>query len=205
MAKVKLKIEYRNPVSLKAYDGNARTHSDAQVAKIAASIQQFGFVNPVLVDQDSTVIAGHGRLMAAQLLGMDSVPVVCIGHLSERERRALTLADNRIAMDAIWDMAKLADELSALAESEFNLELTGFSEQELDAFLKDDAGILPASWEPSVTVQAEPEQPKTAPPSEEPAPEEPKSPAEFPETDPEKIEYDYCCPACKYQWSGKPR
>lgn len=133
---VKLKVEYRKAAALIAYEGNARIHSDSQVAKIAASIQQFGFVNPVLVDQAGVVIAGHGRLAAAQQLGLKTVPVICVGHLSERERRALTLADNRIALDSQWDLEKLASEMFKLSEDGFDLELTGFTESEISEFEK---------------------------------------------------------------------
>ena len=125
------------------YANNARTHSEAQVQSISKSIQEFGFVNPVLVDADGTLIAGHGRVMAAKLLGLDKVPTVVISHLSERQRKALILADNKLAMSAGWDMELLANELSELAGMDFDLELTGFDEQELDSILKSDMALLP--------------------------------------------------------------
>lgn len=117
------------------YARNARTHSDAQVSQIAASIVEFGFVNPILVGEDSVIIAGHGRLMAAQQLGMEAVPVIVLGHLSETQRRALILADNRLAMSAGWDEAMLKLELGDLQELDFDLDLIGFSDDELDELL----------------------------------------------------------------------
>jgi hypothetical protein len=148
-----LKVEYVSPDTLSAFAGNARTHSEKQVGQIAESIRKFGFVNPILVDDAGGVIAGHGRLMAAGLLAMDMVPVIRITHLSERERRALVLADNKIALNAGWDLSKLSDELSALVEMDFNLELTGFDEHEIDALLRDDAGVLPTNWHQDMIPQ----------------------------------------------------
>lgn len=123
---------------LKPYDRNARTHSDAQVTKIAASIAEFGFTNPILVDSSDGIIAGHGRLMAAQRLGMTEVPVVVLDHLTDAQRRAYILADNRLALDAGWDEAMLAAELADLQMEEFDLSLTGFSDEELADLLPDD-------------------------------------------------------------------
>ncbi len=148
-----LKIKYRNPSELVPYAGNARTHSDAQIEQIQRSIQEFGFVNPILVDGTGTVIAGHGRLQAALGLDLKRVPVVEVGHLSERQRNALILADNKIAMNAGWDTEKLSLELSALAEMDFDLSFTGFDEMELDALLKMDMGILPDDFEKPETIQ----------------------------------------------------
>src|SRR5579863_7921578 len=98
------------------YARNARTHSDEQVAQIAASIKEFGFVSPILVGPDRVIIAGHARLLAARKLGMTEVPVIVLEHLSESERRALVIADNRLAMNAGWDEEMLALELAALRE-----------------------------------------------------------------------------------------
>lgn len=95
-----LKVEYRSLDELIPYANNARTHSDSQIAQIVASIAEFGFVNPVLVDGDGVLIAGHGRLMAARQLGMEKVPSIQLEHLSEAQRKALIIADNRIAMNA---------------------------------------------------------------------------------------------------------
>ena len=112
------------------YARNARTHSDAQVAQIAASIREFGFTNPVLIDSASGVIAGHGRLLAARKLELREVPVIVLDHLSETEKRAYILADNRLAEAAGWDDELLRIELASLSESAFPIDLTGFSDDE---------------------------------------------------------------------------
>jgi ParB-like chromosome segregation protein Spo0J len=126
-----LKIESRPIDPLIPYAHNARTHSDEQVAQIAASIAEFGFVNPVLIGADDVVIAGHGRLLAARRLGMTEVPVLVLDHLSEAQRRALVIADNRIAENAGWDEQLLRAELATLREQDFDLDLLGFAEAEL--------------------------------------------------------------------------
>lgn len=132
-----LHIEHRSIGSIAPYAGNARTHSADQVAKIAASIKQFGFNNPILVDASGTIVAGHGRLAAAQALGLVEVPVVVLGHLSEAERRAYTLADNRIALDAGWDEHLLARELAYLKElGAIDLDIVGFTKKETERLLK---------------------------------------------------------------------
>jgi DNA modification methylase len=120
---------------LKPYARNARTHSDEQVAKLAASIAEFGFTAPILVSADGDILAGHGRLAAAKRLGLETVPVVVLDHLSPTQRRAYILADNRLALDAGWDEALLAEELAALQGEGFDLMLTGFSDGELDDLL----------------------------------------------------------------------
>ena len=108
------------------YARNARTHSEEQVAQIAASIVEFGFTNPILAGSDGVIVAGHGRLAAAQKLGLDTVPVVVLDHLTPTQRRALIIADNRIAENAVWDDAMLRIELQSLQEDGFNLDITGF-------------------------------------------------------------------------------
>lgn len=108
------------------YARNARTHSEEQVAQIAASIVEFGFTNPILAGSDGVIVAGHGRLAAAQKLGLDTVPVVVLDHLTPTQRRALIIADNRIAENAGWDDAMLRNELQSLQEDGFNLDITGF-------------------------------------------------------------------------------
>ncbi|MCC6593154.1 MAG: site-specific DNA-methyltransferase, partial [Xanthomonadales bacterium] len=108
------------------YARNARTHSDAQVAQIAASIAEFGFTNPILAGSDGVIVAGHGRLAAAQKLGLASVPVVVLDHLTATQRRALVIADNRIAENSEWDEAMLRVELADLQDEGFDLDLTGF-------------------------------------------------------------------------------
>ena len=114
---------------------NSRLHSDAQVAQLAASIREFGFTNPVLIDEDKNLIAGHGRVMAARKLGLKSVPAILVTGLDERKRRALVIADNKLAMNATWDEDVLKNELQDLA-GDFG-ELMGFSEEELEAMLQE--------------------------------------------------------------------
>ncbi|BBE50810.1 DNA adenine methyltransferase YhdJ [Ferriphaselus amnicola] len=131
----KLNIEYRPVELLVPFVNNARTHSDEQVAQIAASIREFGFNNPILVDGERGLIAGHGRLLAARKLGLDTVPVIELAHLSPTQKRAYILADNRLAENAGWDKELLALELADLKLSEFDLNLLGFSGDELDELL----------------------------------------------------------------------
>ena len=119
-------IERWPTAKLVPYARNARTHSEEQVAQIAASIVEFGFTNPILAGSDGVIVAGHGRLAAAQKLGLDTVPVVVLDHLTPTQRRALIIADNRIAENAGWDDAMLRIELQSLQEDGFNLEITGF-------------------------------------------------------------------------------
>lgn len=120
---------------LRPYARNPRTHSDGQVAQIAASIVEFGWTNPVLISGDGTVIAGHGRLEAARRLGLDAVPVLVLDHLSEAQRRAYVIADNKLALNAGWNEELLIAELHALNGDGFDLALTGFEEAELDRLL----------------------------------------------------------------------
>jgi len=117
------------------YARNARTHSDSQVAQIAGSIAEFGFVNPVLVGGDNIIIAGHGRVMAAKKLGLQTVPTIKLDHLTENQRRALVIADNKIAENAGWDEELLRLELQNLADEDFDLDLLGFDDVELDDLL----------------------------------------------------------------------
>ena len=119
-------IERWSPEKLVPYARNARTHSEEQVAQIAASIVEFGFTNPILAGSDGVIVAGHGRLAAAQKLGLDTVPVVVLDHLTPTQRRALIIADNRIDENAGWDDAMLRIELQSLQEDGFNLDITGF-------------------------------------------------------------------------------
>ena len=121
--------------ALKPYSRNARTHSKKQIKQIARSIERFGFTNPVLVSDDGEIIAGHGRVEAAKLLGWKAVPTLALSHLSETERRAYVLADNKLALNAGWDKEILAIELQALVDLEFDIELTGFSLAEIDLVL----------------------------------------------------------------------
>ncbi len=119
------------------YARNARTHSDAQVAQIAASIAEFGFVNPILIGSDNIIIAGHGRVLAAQKLGLETVPTIILVHLNENQRRALVIADNKLAENAGWDQELLRLELQSLVDEDFNIDLLGFDDVDLDALLSD--------------------------------------------------------------------
>lgn len=131
-------LEYRPVDALIPYARNAKQHSDAQVAQIAASIREFGWGAPILIDGQNNVIAGHGRLLAARKLGMTEVPVVPLEHLSDTQRRALILADNKIGENASWENELLGVELSELQEAGFDLGLTGFSPEEWDALISGD-------------------------------------------------------------------
>jgi ParB-like chromosome segregation protein Spo0J len=135
MPQTALTIEHWPVDRLKAYDRNARTHSQPQIAKIAASITAFGFVNPVLVDDADVVIAGHGRLLAAHELKLETVPVIVLGHLNEAQRRAYVIADNRIALESGWDAALLTEELQQISEL-LSVEMTGFDAAEFEAMLR---------------------------------------------------------------------
>lgn len=117
--------------SLIPYARNARTHSDIQVAQIAASIKEFGFLNPIVITEDNTILCGHGRLMAAQKLGLKKVPCVKESHLTETQRRAFIIADNKLSLNAGWDNELLSVELSELQGADFDLDLLGFDEKEL--------------------------------------------------------------------------
>ena len=150
-----LNIEYRPVDSLIPYANNARTHSDEQLAQIAASIREFGFNNPILVDGDRGLIAGHGRLLGARKLGLTTVPVIELAHLSPTQKRAYILADNRLAESAGWDNELLSLELTDLSAAEFDLELLGFSADELDKLLdSENTGLTDDDAVPEVTESA---------------------------------------------------
>lgn len=137
MAKTELKIVYRKVEDLIPYARNARVHSDAQVAEIAASIKEYGWTNPILLDGDNGIIAGHGRLMAARKLGMDEVPTIDIIGLTDTQKRALILADNKMALNASWDEDMLKLELADLVGGGIDSILTGFSQEEIDDLIGD--------------------------------------------------------------------
>ena len=150
-----LNIEYRPVDSLIPYANNARTHSDEQLAQIAASIREFGFNNPILVDGDRGLIAGHGRLLGARKLGLTMVPVIELAHLSPTQKRAYILADNRLAESAGWDNELLSLELADLSAAEFDLDLLGFSADELDKLLdSENTGLTDDDAVPEVTESA---------------------------------------------------
>ena len=153
-----LSLQYKPLEMLIPYARNARQHSDAQVAQIAASIRESGWAAPIIVDAQSNVIAGHGRLLAARKLGLAEVPVVSLDHLSDTQRRALILADNKIAENATWDEAVLGVELAALSEAGFELGLTGFSPDEwerlIEGDLSDEKGLTDEDAVPEVSEHA---------------------------------------------------
>src|SRR5512147_3202580 len=152
------RIEIWRVDRLVPYAKNARTHSDAQVAQIAASIAEFGFNAPILVDSNAGIVAGHGRLLAARKLGLAEVPVVVLDHLSETQRRAYIIADNRLSELAGWDESVLAAELRELEAQGVDLALVGFSDSEMQELL------------------ADPDEPQQRPDVEEFVPEAPPNP-----------------------------
>lgn len=131
----KLEVTYRKVEDLIPYARNARTHSDEQVARIASSIKEFGWTNPIIIDGENGIVAGHGRTLAARKLGLEEVPCIELKNLTETQKRAYILADNRLALDAGWDNEMLALELGDLKDAGVDLELTGFSDAELDELL----------------------------------------------------------------------
>lgn len=140
----KLTIRYRSPAELKARPTNPRTHTAKQIKQIAASIQEFGFVNPVLVDGAGSIVAGHARVEAAKSLGMTDIPTVCVDHLSPAQIRAYVIADNRLAESAGWDRALLAIELNELAvDLNFDVTVTGFETAEIDLLISEAHGQAP--------------------------------------------------------------
>lgn len=131
-----IQIELIPLLLLRQYSFNARTHSDEQIQQIADSMREFGFTNPILVDRNNMIIAGHGRFAAAELLGLREVPCLRLGDLDESQKRAYVLADNKLAENAGWDRSLLRLELIDLKDEGFDLGLIGFSADELDALLK---------------------------------------------------------------------
>jgi DNA modification methylase len=161
MNAIELQIERRLLDRLIPFINNPRTHTPEQVAQVAASIVEFGFVNPILVGPDNVIIAGHARLLAARKLGMSEVPVIVLEHLSDAQRRALVIADNRLALNAGWDEVMLRMELATLREVDFNLDLTGFAEAELARLMAEQQALVGLTDEDS--APALPQQPVTVP------------------------------------------
>jgi ParB-like chromosome segregation protein Spo0J len=146
----KLTVVYCDIAALIPYARNARTHSDAQIAEIAASVREYGWTNPVLIDEASNIIAGHGRVLAARQLGLTEVPTITLTGLTETQRRAYVLADNKLALNSGWDVDKLAIELEELRHAGYDLGLTGFGEAEVQHILAGwDHGSEPEETEPS--------------------------------------------------------
>ena len=140
---MQLNVKYRKVEDLIPYVNNSRKHSDEQVAQISASIKEFGWTNPILIDGTNSIIAGHGRLMAARKLKMDEVPTIELDHLTDTQRKALVIADNKLALNADWDNTLLTIELDNLLKDGFALDILGFNEQEIKTIMSDvnfDAG-----------------------------------------------------------------
>lgn len=132
-----LKIEYLSLDKISTYEKNARQHSDEQISQLVNSITEFGFTNPVLIDENGSLIAGHGRLAAAEIIGLDSVPAIRLIGLSENQIKALRIADNQLALNSTWDLDLLAAELSDLDAEEFDIDLLGFDDDFLRGLLSD--------------------------------------------------------------------
>ncbi len=132
-----LEVAYVATTDLIPYANNPRTHSDQQVAQVAASIQEFGFNNPILIDEHNSIIAGHGRLAAAQKLEMNTVPTILLEGLSEAQRKAYVIADNKLTENGGWDYDILAVEIDRLKELDVNIDLTGFGIEELQVITQD--------------------------------------------------------------------
>jgi DNA modification methylase len=141
-SEIKHSIEYRSTDSLIPYARNSRTHNDAQVSQIAASIREFGFTNPILIDAESGIIAGHGRVLAAQKLGMGEVPCIVLDYMTDAQKKAYVITDNKLALNAGWDDELLMLELADLTEMDFDLDVIGFSEEELAGLMGLDAEVV---------------------------------------------------------------
>ena len=135
------KIELWNLERLKPYDNNAREHSPEQVAQIAASITEFGFLNPILVDSNDGIVAGHGRLSAARELALDVVPVVVLDHLTEAQKKAYILVDNKLAENASWNEELLQEEIVALNLQDFDISILGWDEDEIREIMEYDSAF----------------------------------------------------------------
>lgn len=155
---MQLNVKYRKVEDLIPYVNNSRKHSDEQVAQISASIKEFGWTNPILIDGTNSIIAGHGRLMAARKLKMDEVPTIELDHLTDTQRKALVIADNKLALNADWDTTLLTIELDELLKDGFALDILGFNQDELTALLQPEQvdGLTDEDAVPEV-----PEEPKT--------------------------------------------
>jgi DNA modification methylase len=156
-----LKITYLKRDSLIPYVNNSRTHDNNQVKQIASSIKEFGFTNPVLIDENNGIIAGHGRLLAADLLGLDEVPTITLEGLSEAQRKAYVIADNQLALNAGWDLDSLKVEIDRLTELDFDVDLLGFDDDFLSSLLDEptegltDEDAVPDAPENPVTVEGD--------------------------------------------------
>ncbi len=156
---LKGQIKLQPVANLQPYAGNARRHSKDQIRRLAEAIQEFGFVVPILVDEHNGVLAGHARLEAAKKLNMPEVATLCVSHLSQAQRQAYVIADNRLAELASWDKPVLIDELNKLLKLDFQLETTGFATPELDLLLRvvdeDEDGVEPQENAPPVAARVQ--------------------------------------------------
>lgn len=150
----KREIIYKKTKDLIPYARNSRTHSDEQVAQISASIKEFGFTNPILIDEDGLIIAGHGRVQAAQRLKLDEVPAIVLEYLTEAQKKAYVIADNKLALNAGWDFDMLKVEFNDLIDMDFDLSLIGFDGKELNQILADPTeGLVDADTIPETPVE----------------------------------------------------
>jgi ParB-like chromosome segregation protein Spo0J len=139
-----LSVNYKKTEDLIPYNNNSRTHDNIHIKQIASSIKEFGFTNPILIDENNITIAGHGRLMAAKSLNIDEVPTITLNDLNEEQRKAYVIADNKLALNAGWDMGILKDELQELSNMDYNLDVLGFDVDEIKLIL-DEVNFEPAS------------------------------------------------------------
>ena len=157
-----MQVEQLKVGDLIPYVNNSRTHSDEQVMQVASSIKEFGFTNPILIDDDGGIIAGHGRLMAAKKLGLAMVPCIRLGHLSEAQRKAYVIADNQLALNSGWDLDSLKLEIDRLGELDFDIELLGFDDDFLTSLMIEEPGegltdedAVPEAPETPTTVEGD--------------------------------------------------
>ena len=139
-----LYVNYKKTEDLIPYINNSRTHDNVHIKQIASSIKEFGFTNPILIDENNMTIAGHGRLMAAKSLNIDEVPTITLTDLNEEQRKAYVIADNKLALNAGWDMGILKDELQELSNMDYNLDILGFDVDEIKLIL-DEVNFEPAT------------------------------------------------------------
>ena len=137
-----MQVEQLKVGDLIPYVNNSRTHSDEQVMQVASSIKEFGFTNPILIDDDGGIIAGHGRLIAAKKLGLVEVPCIRLGYLTKAQKKAYVIVDNKLALNAGWNNDTLKIEIEALQELDFNIDLIGFNFDELEALINPSDGIV---------------------------------------------------------------
>ncbi len=139
-----LSVNYKKTEDLIPYINNSRTHDNVHIKQIASSIKEFGFTNPILIDENNMTIAGHGRLMAAKSLNINEVPTITLTDLNEEQRKAYVIADNKLALNAGWDMGILKDELQELSNMDYNLDILGFDVDEIKLIL-DEVNFEPAT------------------------------------------------------------